>query len=153
MLIFLMDYRSGKGNILLKNIKKSMPSLEKTLENANSICNYEDLVYRFYHGSFKVYRIQELTKHLVKSLEEISPNDDKKITDNLFLKIISEGAKGIPFKMSHNREWGKICRPFLEAFFHSRYFLEMAIKYGKKYDSTPTVIEPGLAALMTLYGI
>ncbi len=140
-------------NRLLINIKKNMPSLEKILEEANSVWNYEDLMYRFYHCSFKVYRIQDLTKELVKQLEKISPQDNEKIKNEMFLEIISKGAGNISWEREHNKEWGKTCRPFLEAFFHSRYFLEMVVKYGKRYETIPEVIDSGWAALLELYGI
>ncbi len=140
-----------KQDILLKNIKKDMSSLEEILKEVNSHWASEDLIYRYYHGSFKVYRIQFLTQKLCSALERISPHDGKKTFNSQFSKIISEGASGISWKLKHNREWDKICRPFLEAFFHSRYFLEMAIKYGKKYDAAPTIIDAGWAALLELY--
>ena len=148
-----MNENYKKQDILLNNIKKNLPFLEERLDDANSHWNSEDLIYRYYHGSFKVYRIQSLTQMLYNALEEISPHNNKKILNSSFLKIISEGVCGISWKPEHNQEWDEICRPFLEAFFHSRYFLEMAIKYGKKYDSVPTIIDSGWAALLELYEI
>ena len=60
---------------------------------------------------------------------------------------------GIEFKLEHNRKWKKTCRPMIEAFFHAKYFLEMAVKYGKKYDEAPNVMDSGWAALLELYNI
>ena len=31
------------------------------------------------------------------------------------------------FEDEHNKEWSKHTGPFVEAFFHARYFLEMAL--------------------------
>ena len=59
------------------------------------------------------------------------------------------------FKNHHDRNWAKHTRPILEAFFHAKYFLEMAVKYGKELDKVPD-IQPspsGWAALLELYGI
>lgn len=148
-----MDNKIVMQDNLLKNIKENLSSLEKILEETNSVWNYEDLMYRFYHCSFKVYAIQYLTKELVKQLEKISPHDNEKIKNEMFLEIISKGAGNISWEREHNKKWSKTCRPFLEAFFHSRYFIEVAVKYGKKYEIIPEVIESGWAALLELYGI
>lgn len=146
-----MNNNYAKQNILLGNIKENLPLLEEQLKNVDVYS--EDLIYRYYHDSFKVYTIQSLTQKIYSTLEKISPHDNQKILNNKFLKIISEGATDISWKFEHNTEWDKTCRPFLEAFFHSKYFLEMAIRYGQKYDSLPTTIDSGWAALLELYEI
>jgi len=73
---------------------------------------YEDRVYRFYHCSFKVYWLQ-LNDH--------------------YRQIISEGT-GKTWTADHNERWLKETRPIVEAFFHARYMLEMAVSYGKELD-------------------
>lgn len=142
-----------KGDILLENIKRNLIFLEERLEDANSYWKYEDIIYRYYHESFKVYRIQSLIKELYNALEKISPHNNKRVFNDRFLKIISGGTKDISWEPKHNEKWDEICRPFLEAFFHSKYFLEMAIKYGKKYDFVPNRMDSGWAALLELYKI
>jgi hypothetical protein len=146
-----MDNNYGKQNILLSNIKENLSLLEERLEDVNIYS--EDLIYRYYHDSFKVYSIQSLTQNIYSTLEKISPHDDKRLFNKKFLQIISEGATGMSWELEHNQEWDKICRPFIEAFFHSKYFLELAIKYGQKYDSLPSMIDSGWAALLELYEI
>jgi len=41
----------------------------------------------------------------------------------------------------------------LEAFFHAKYFLEMAVKYGKQLEEPPQRCPSGWASLLTLYKI
>jgi hypothetical protein len=142
-----------RPNLLLQNIKQEMPNLEKLLETVEGHWNEEDLVYRFYHQSFKVYRIQNVTKSIYGALENLSPHEENKIRDRSYLKLIAEGASGRVWKLEDNQNWNAVCRPMLEAFFHSKYFLRMAIKYGKEYDSTPARMKSGWAALLELYGI
>lgn len=142
-----------KQDVLLKNIKENLPYLEKLLEQSDSHWGLEDLMYRFYHQSFKVYQIQSITQTIYNALKSISPHEPKEIPNKQFSKIIKEGASGKQFKIEHNKEGDKICRPFLEAFFHSRYFLDMAIKYGKKYKQAPQIIYSGWATLLGLYEI
>lgn len=145
----IMDFSDNK---LLKNIKKNLPNLEKLLEEIKDHWAEEDLIYRYYHNSFKVYRIQSLTSSILKALNDISPHEDKKIPNESYLKIIADGS-GKVWKPEHNRNWDEITRPMLEAFFHSKYFLEMAIKYGKQYKKAPQLMDSGWAALLELYNI
>lgn len=144
--------RDIKNSELLKKIKKKLPKLEKLLETANDHWNYEDLVYRYYHGSFKVYYLQGLTNEIVKTLKSISPHKDKNYLNEDFLEILNAGT-GKVWEHSHNQEWSKHCRPILEAFFHAKYFLEMAVKYGKELKEAPNVLPSGWAGLLYLYKI
>ena len=62
-----------KDEELLANIKSKLPELEKLLEKINGEWNYEDGIYRFYHHSFKVFRLQDLTTEIVRTLESLVP--------------------------------------------------------------------------------
>ena len=53
----------------------------------------------------------------------------------------------------NNQNWLAVTRPMLEAFFHARYFLEMAVKYGKELDSPPQMLPSGWASLLYLYNM
>jgi hypothetical protein len=50
---------------LLRRIKDSLPALERLLAEIES--DHEDLFYRFYHQSFKVYRLQSVTETIVEA--------------------------------------------------------------------------------------
>lgn len=141
-----------KQEKLLQNIKKELPNLEKLLDRTEDHWAEEDLVYRYYHYSNKVYRIQRYTWAIYDSLMKISPHENG-IRNASFMKIIIDGTKNKEFELEHNKKWDEIVRPMLEAFFHSKYFLEMAVKYGNKYDHAPQRIESGWAALLELYDI
>jgi hypothetical protein len=144
--------RQKKGVELLENIKKNISELEKLLVTVNGDWVYDDAVYRYYHYSFKVYYLQEKTLKIVELLKSISPHEDKGNLNKFFLEIL-EGGTGKIFESSHNKEWSKNCRPILEAFFHAKYFLEMAIKYGKELDEAPACLPSGWAGLLYLYNI
>lgn len=138
-------------NQLLSNIKMNLPDLKKLLKEISSHWTYEDLIYRFYHNSFKVYAIQTVTKEIVDVLNSIAPLGCHFCPE--FKEIINSGASGKSFKYSHNRTWTKHARVFLEAFFHAKYFLEMAVKYGKELKTAPQIMPSGWAALLSLYNI
>jgi hypothetical protein len=150
-----MEKRHAKGQVLLDNIKSRLPELEKLLENVSGH-TYEDRIYRFYHQSFKVYWLQETTEEIVKILRELTPHKkgDKEYyrLDPYFTRIIDEGTcRNKDFHPNHNAIFDTVTRPFIEAFFHAKYFLEMAVKYGKELETAPNMLPSGWAALLELY--
>jgi glucan biosynthesis protein len=133
---------------LLANIKARLPELEALLERARSEWEYEDFVYRFYHQSFKVYWLQERTQSIVQRLQALAPD---RPLDSWFIQIVQEGT-GKVFKTEDNKQWTEVTRPILEAFFHARFFLEMAVRYGD-LEKPPQILPSGYAALLCLYGL
>ncbi len=132
---------------LLHAIRDSLPALVALLEEANSHWGYEDPVYRFYHQSFKVYGLQGTTARIVEALAGLAP--DQRL-NQWFLEIVEEGT-GKEFRPEANRHWAAETRPIIEAFFHARFFLEMACKYGRELESAPTMLPSGWAALLYLF--
>ena len=130
---------------LLSNIKAKLPELKALLEEVSGHWIYEDLVYRFYHNSFKVYYIQGNTLRIIEMLKSVAPDDYELNRD--FMRIVQEGT-GKEFQSSHNRKWEKHTRPMLEAFFHAKTFLEMAVKYGKELKESPQCLPSGWALLL-----
>lgn len=143
--------QEDQDNELLANIKARLDELAKLLDGMNEHWNYEDKVYRFYHHSFKVYYLQDETKEIVEALKHIAPKGTSFCQE--FEEILKEGASGLEFDPKHNNEWTKHTRPFVEAFFHARFFLEMAVKYGKELTEAPQMMPSGWASLLSLYGI
>ena len=145
-----MPRRYVLQDVLLDSIKERLAELEELMEMASSHWTYEDPLYRFYHGSFKVYHLQEITEQIVHVLQELAPEDCE--FHSFFKEIVNEGT-GIVFEYSHNKEWTKYTRPILEAFFHAKFFLEMVIQYGKRLNKAPGSYPSGWAALLSLYGL
>lgn len=135
---------------LLKNLKAHMSELEELLDRVNCTAVSEDYIYRFYHQSFKVYGIQGFTEDITELLSSLAPEDCA--INYTYLKIVQEGT-GEEWVPSHNKKWMEKTRPMIEAFFHAKYFLEMAVKYGKKLEEAPNVMPSGWAALLYFYGI
>ncbi len=132
---------------LLQAIKDQLPALEALLEQATSHWGYEDPIYRFYHQSFKVYALQGATERIVKALSELMP--DRRL-NRWFMETVEAGT-GKEFTMEVNQRWAAETRPILEAFFHARFFLEMACKYGRELESAPRMLPSGWAALLYLF--
>jgi hypothetical protein len=107
-------------------------------------------MFRFYDQSFKVFQLQEYTKGIVEVLQSLAPH---RPLHPWFTKIVAEGT-GKEFTMEVNQRWLETTRPIVEAFLHARYFLEMAIKYGKELKEPPTPLRPhGWAAVLGLFGL
>lgn len=117
----------------------------------NGHWSYEDSIYRFYHQSFKVYGVQRITQKIVEALKSVSP--DGQLHCEYFQEIIEDGASGKEWKKEHNQRWTRETRVFIEAFLHAKFFLEMAVKYGKELKESPELLPPGWAALLYLYGL
>jgi hypothetical protein len=133
---------------LLESLRRDRQELEKLLGECNGHWGYEDSVYRFYHQSFKVYGLQARTTAIVNRLKALAP---ERALDPWFVQIIEAGT-GKTFKTEDNARWAETTRPIVEAFFHARFFLEMAVRYGN-LSSPPQPMPSGYAALLCLFGL
>jgi len=110
--------------------------------------SYEDGFYRFYHQSWKVYALQQMTGRAVQALQELLP--ERKL--NLAFEEIIRDGTGKEFQMEHNRQWPKHTRPILEALCHAKFMLEMAVRYADLSNS-PKPLPSGYAALLYLFDL
>lgn len=131
---------------LFANLRAALPSLETLLEE---VCGtaYEDGLYRFYHHSFKVYRVQELTVRMVEAFQDLAPG---RPLNSDFSAIFAEGTR-IKWGPEHNRCWLEVTRPIVEVFLHAKYFLEMAVRFGNALDAPPSALPYGWGAFLYLY--
>jgi hypothetical protein len=137
-----------KDQLLLDAIQTALPQLENLLTPFQAL--YEDGIYRFYHHSFKVYHLQELTSRAVEVFKDISKVTDSKLCE-WFEQIVAAGT-GRVWESDHNQDWIRHTRPIVEAFLHTKYFLEMMTKYGRSIDTPPNILPTGWAAILELYG-
>jgi len=138
----------GAEKALLANLRRDRRELERLLQESSSHWGYEDPVYRFYHQSFKVYGLQHQTQAIIERLRALAP--DRPLNPWL-IEIVKSGT-GKKFKMEDNEHWQEVTRPILEAFFHARFFLEMAVRYSD-LKAPPQSLPSGYAALLYLFGL
>ncbi len=134
---------------LLQSLKADLPALEKLLEESESHWGFEDPFYRFYHQSFKVFHLQDLTLRIVEAFRK---HDQGKGLNAWFLEIVSSGT-GKTFSTEMNRDWTNQTRPILEAFFHAKTFLSLVVRYAKSLDHAPQMLPSGWAAVLYLYNV
>lgn len=132
---------------LLRRIKAALPQLEALYDDLDH--QYEDCVYRYYHGSDKVYVLQFGTQKIVQALQSLCPS---RPLNEAFSRILKEGtgrsSEGVTGAERTAQE-----RRILEAFFHARYFLEMTIRYGKRLDVAPGWLPSGWASVLYLFNL
>ena len=136
-------------SLLLASITARFPELEALFESVNQKWVYEDLMYRFYHQSFKVYGLQLHTSNMVEVLRSLAPH----LPMNRWFEDIVKNGTGKVFRDEDNANWQNATRPILEAFFHARYFLEMICKYGKQLTEPPRIMPSGWASVLYLYNL
>jgi len=151
------EWLAGKGKTqierpaeaaLLKNLHLHQVELKALLKKSKDHWGFEDPVYRFYHQSFNVYGLQEQTRAIVSMLERLAPD---RPLNPWFLQIVEAGT-GKQFTPEDNKAWTDVTRPILEAFFHAKFFLEMAVRYACMVVP-PRILPSGYAALLYLYGL
>lgn len=141
--------RLALADKLLVNIKENRANIERKLA---SIGTWEpDIVYRFYHHSFKVFDGKRIVESSVKFFEEISPND---AALNSWFKTIIDEALSKEFDWDKtNPIWLEETRPILEAIWHSRYFLEQMLVAADTLETAPEILPYGWAAVLYLYDL
>lgn len=132
---------------LLAALKARLPELETLLAKYSDHWHYEDRIYRFYHHSFKTFALQDFTRELVEIFRSLLPEREL----NRDFLAIAEAGTGRTFSLEDNGRWLEATRPMVEAFFHARFFLEMAVRYGRQLESPPASLPSGWAALLYLY--
>ena len=145
---WLREHRENTDK-LLRNIKQQLPKLEEMLAHVEGHWCMEDGFYRFYHQSFKVYHVQQLTEGICQALQALLP---ERPMNRWFKEIVAQGT-GNEFEMSHNQDWLRHTRPIVEAFFHAHYFLKMVVKYGRELETPPNPMPSGWAAVLYLFDL
>lgn len=123
-----MEILKEKDLLLLSNIEANLPELQKIQTDFNKFY-LEDVVYRFYHQSFKVYYGQDQIRKAVKLFEKLSPETG---INPWFLEIVADATKE-GFDHSHNRNWLKHTRPIVECFLHCSFFINTLVDVHHKH--------------------
>ncbi|MEW6302920.1 MAG: hypothetical protein AB1705_05585 [Verrucomicrobiota bacterium] len=143
-----VEERARLERLLLNRIKDRSEEINTLWAELNGHWGYEDGFYRYYHGSFKVYGVQNLTSKAVTLLGSLLP---ERPLNQSFLNIVNAGT-GKEFAFEHNEDWPFHTRPILEAFSHSRFMIEMCLRYAS-LPEPPSPLPSGWAALLYLYGL
>ena len=134
---------------LLSNIKANRAELESLCDVFKEL--EEDYVYRFYHQSFKVFGATAQIKQAKELFERLAP--DSFPLNDWFREIADEAlSKEFDFAKT-NQIWLTETRPILEAFWHSKYFLEQMLIAAEELEKSPQILPSGWAAVLYLYNL
>ena len=142
-----MKTRQDRSEKLLSRIKANLPEIENLYSVFKSY--EEDYVYRFYHQSFKVFGAIEEIKKARDLFEKIAP--DGISLNHWYCRIADEATRKSFDWEKTNPKWLDETRPILEAFWHSKYFLEQLLHYGAELQKSPQILPSGWAAVLYLY--
>jgi hypothetical protein len=134
---------------LLANLRAHLPELEALLAECNAEWAVDDGVYRFYHQSFEAYLIQTLTLRVVDALQALAPN---RPLNRWFTQIVSEGSRKT-FRFEDNQRWLEVTRPIIEAFFHARHLLTVAVQSARELQEPPALLPTKWATVLYLYDL
>lgn len=134
---------------LLANIKQNKAEIEKLRDVFRQL--EEDYVYRFYHQSFKVFGATAQIKQAKELFERLAP-DSFPLND--WFCSIADAAIGKEFDFAKtNQIWLAETRPILEAFWHSKYFLEQMLTAANELEQSPQMLPSGWAAVLYLFDL
>lgn len=134
--------------MLFNNISSRTEELQQLYNDCKSEYTAHGF-YRFYHGSHKVYSVQNPTLRIVTVFRELMP--DHPLNED-FEHIISHGT-GLEFSSEVNENWTAITRPILEAYFHAMMFLECMLVSIKDMDIPRRTISEEWGAVLYLYNL
>src|SRR5688572_2553392 len=141
--------RHAQAGRLLVNINEHRADIERLLAVYKK--EEPDLVYRFYHQSYKVFIMVELTRQVVNLFHRLAP-DSAKLND--WYALITTEALSKEFDPDKtNSIWLAETLPVLQGYWHSKYFLEQMLVAAEELDEAPEILPSGWAAVLYLYNL
>lgn len=138
---------------LLTNIHLRMDALKKCLEEVESHWGGEDGFYRYYHHSYKAFRLQGITEAITLEMANVDPRPfEDRHWSPLFTSLIEAGTNK-EFDISVNQHWEEQVGPIVTAYLHAREVLTMMVKYGEELDEAPQIMPSGWALVASVYGM
>jgi hypothetical protein len=143
------EAKHAKSIQLLENIRSSRDQIEKQLQHFKS--EEPDLIYRFYHQSYKVFYMVPLIERADTLFRHLAPDG---VDINSWYSLIAKGGLGRKFNPeTSNANWLTEVPPMLMAFWNAKYFLEQMLVAADELDEAPQVLPSGWAAILYLYGL
>jgi hypothetical protein len=133
-------------NTLFLRIKSRLPELEELARDLKE--SEEDGVFRFYHGSNKVFFLQDPVKEAFTLIKEIGGESHP---PNFAYALIVEAGTAHQFSETTNGNWEAETTPILEAFWRTKYFINMMVKYAKELEAVESPLQPGVAVVLYLF--
>lgn len=108
-----------------------------------------EMIYRFWHQSFKVFYLQSHTVRIDEMFKELCPPGAE--LSPWFRELIDEGT-GLVFDLSMNDTWSRSVRPIVDAFLHARFLLDR-VREVTMEDATARIISYPYATVLELFSL
>jgi hypothetical protein len=144
----IADQAAGTRKIhtLLVTLKDKEPMLDTLSIELNKAVS--EAVYRYYHGSFKLYGVQSNTQEAYKFILSLSPDGNI----NKSLKDTVEKGTSITFDLEHNKAWEVHTHPILFAAFQVQQALA-SLKALSTCSYPPTFLSAEWGTALYLYNL
>ncbi len=140
--------RRTQQDLLIAALHQRSSDIAALLEEVSGEWVRDDLVYRFWHHSFKTYWLQEVTERIAALLESIAPT----LPLHPWCREIVAAGTGHTFELSHNQAWVEHTGPIVAAFFHLHHLLHCAHRVAT-VPAVPEVLDPATATVFELYQV
>ncbi len=143
------EKRHALATTLLQTIKERRSEIQSKLDWFKK--EEPDLVYRFYHQSFKVFIMVDLIRSSTELFNSLAPDSTRLNSDFVAITRKAIGKKFDPARTNQN--WVEETLPILQGFWHAKYFLEQMIVAADELDEAPPILPSGWAAVLYLYNL
>jgi hypothetical protein len=143
----------GEHNIVCDKLLSRIKARRDTLNSIHkSLTELEpELLYRYYHQSFKVFSFKEIIRRSKTSFEDLAP--EGKPLNEWFLTIINYALEAEFDGETTNKNWLAETRPLLEALWHCKFFVEQMLSSADSLDRAPMTLPYDWAAVLHLYNL
>jgi hypothetical protein len=98
--------------------------------------------------SYKVFDLQDPVESAFKLINEIGDESDPPYSE--YVQIVEAGTTN-KFSATTNENWEAETKPILEAFWHTKYFINMMVKYAEDFEKVEMPTRPGMAEVLYLF--
>lgn len=110
-----------------------------------------DLIYRFYHQSYKAFVMVNLVRSANDLFTSLAPESTEL---NDWYLVITHAALSKEFDWNRsNQIWLDKTLPIMQGFWHAKYFLEQMLVVADELEAAPQILPSGWAAVLYLYNL
>jgi len=132
--------------VLLEQLRAHLDALTRTQQQAHSP-EVTDRIYRFWHQSFKVFRLQYHTEQIADVLRRAGGN---RPLNPWFEHLVAAGT-GHVFHPEDNGRWYDTASGVVHSFLHVRHLLDVTVEAATTIEGPTPVLPSGWATVLSLY--
>ena len=131
---------------LLEQLRTHLDELTRSQQQAHSP-EVTDRIYRFWHQSCKVFRLQAHTSQIAGVLRAAGGN---RPLNPWFEQLVADGT-GHVFHPEDNGRWYETASPVVHSFLHVRHLLDVTVEAATTLEAPTPMLPSGWATVLCLY--